>query len=71
MYCRVIALMMEATRTSETSIDNYFTRQFIPEDRQMRTFPFTSIQIHDHSKFLVASITLSVPVRTLYQDEEQ
>jgi len=26
------ALMMEAARTSETSVDNYFTRQYIPED---------------------------------------
>jgi hypothetical protein len=25
--------MMEATRTSETSVDNYFTRQYIPEDK--------------------------------------
>jgi hypothetical protein len=48
MYCRVkylstdvsevrtasiIALMMEAARTSETSVDNYFTRQYIPEDK--------------------------------------
>jgi hypothetical protein len=24
--------MMEAVRTSETSVDNYFTRQSIPED---------------------------------------
>jgi hypothetical protein len=34
--CKVIVdrrfLMMEATRTSETSVDNYFTRQYIPED---------------------------------------
>jgi hypothetical protein len=28
----LIALMMEAARTSETS-DNYFTRQYIPEDK--------------------------------------
>jgi hypothetical protein len=27
------ALMMEGTRTSETSVDNYFTRQYIPEDK--------------------------------------
>jgi hypothetical protein len=27
------ALMMEAARTSETSIDNYFTRQYIPENK--------------------------------------
>jgi hypothetical protein len=26
------SLMMEAARTSETSVDNYFTRQYIPED---------------------------------------
>jgi hypothetical protein len=30
---RFIALMMEATRTSETSVDNYFKRQYIPEDK--------------------------------------
>jgi hypothetical protein len=29
---RLIALMMEAARTSETSVDNYFTRQYNPED---------------------------------------
>jgi hypothetical protein len=28
----VRSLMMEATRTSETSVDNYFTQQYIPED---------------------------------------
>jgi hypothetical protein len=26
------SLIMEAARTSETSVDNYFTRQYIPED---------------------------------------
>jgi hypothetical protein len=25
-------MMMEAVRTSETSVDNHFTRQYIPED---------------------------------------
>jgi hypothetical protein len=25
--------MMEAARTSETSVDNYFTLQYIPEDK--------------------------------------
>jgi hypothetical protein len=29
---REIALMMEAVRTSETSVDNHFTRQYIPQD---------------------------------------
>jgi hypothetical protein len=31
--CKIIALMMEAARTSETSVDNYFTLQYIPEDK--------------------------------------
>jgi hypothetical protein len=26
------SLMMEAVRTSETSVDNYFTRQYNPDD---------------------------------------
>jgi hypothetical protein len=36
--CKIIvdrrrwSLMMEAARTSETSVDNYFTWQYIPED---------------------------------------
>jgi hypothetical protein len=29
----ILALMMETARTSETSVDNYFTRQYIPEDK--------------------------------------
>jgi hypothetical protein len=34
------SLMMEATRTSETSVDNYFTRQYIPEDNSEIEFIF-------------------------------
>jgi hypothetical protein len=30
--CLLGSLMMEAVRTSETSVDNNFTRQYIPED---------------------------------------
>jgi hypothetical protein len=28
----ISSLMMEAVRTSETSVDNHFTRQYNPED---------------------------------------
>jgi hypothetical protein len=28
--------MMKAARTSETSVDNYFTRQYIPQDNSER-----------------------------------
>jgi hypothetical protein len=33
-----IRAMMEAARTSETSVDNYFTRQYIPEDKSELVF---------------------------------
>jgi hypothetical protein len=33
MLCHTIALIMEAALPSETSVDNYFTRQSIPEDK--------------------------------------
>jgi hypothetical protein len=37
---RIVSLMMEAATTSETSVDNYFTRQCIPEDNSKKhTFP--------------------------------
>jgi len=36
----LIALMMEAARTSETSVDNYFTRQYIPEDKSVQLYLF-------------------------------
>jgi hypothetical protein len=29
----ITTLMMEAAHTSETSVENYFTRQYIPEDK--------------------------------------
>jgi hypothetical protein len=32
MFRAVIIGMMEAVRTSETSVDNHFTRQYNPED---------------------------------------
>jgi hypothetical protein len=36
--CTVIALMMEASRTSETSVNNYLTTwQYIPEDSKPLT----------------------------------
>jgi hypothetical protein len=40
--CKIIALMMEAARTSETSVGNYFTRQYIPEDKSELQTVFSS-----------------------------
>jgi hypothetical protein len=39
---RLIALMMEAARTSGTSVDNYFTRQYLPEDNSNMNYLFSS-----------------------------
>jgi hypothetical protein len=33
-------MMMEAVRTSETSVDNHFTRQYIPEDNSEQHLRF-------------------------------
>jgi hypothetical protein len=35
--------MMEAARTSETSVDNYFTRQYIPENKSEINYSWLSI----------------------------
>jgi hypothetical protein len=40
--------MMEAARTSETSVDNYFTRQYIPEDKsELHTRRRENLKSHD------------------------
>jgi hypothetical protein len=43
--------MMEAARISETSVDNYFTRQYIPEDNSELNEKFGEYRRHrDHLK---------------------
>jgi hypothetical protein len=43
---------MEAVRTSETSVDNYFTRQYIPEDNsELQTRRRENLKSHT---FLIA-----------------
>jgi hypothetical protein len=43
--------MMEAVRTSETSVDNHFTRQYNPEDSSELGWNFhviTDLRIHTY-----------------------
>jgi hypothetical protein len=40
----ISSLMMEAARTSETSVDNHFTRQYNPEDSSEQ--PCSCLQIN-------------------------
>jgi hypothetical protein len=43
----LMSLMMEAVRTSETSVDNHFTRQYIPEDNsELHTRPRENLKSH-------------------------
>jgi hypothetical protein len=60
----LIALMMEAARTSETSVDNYFTRQYIPEDKSeldsRRRENLKSQLQHSSSYFLTGFIWLTI-----------
>jgi hypothetical protein len=37
--------MMEAVRTSETSVDNHFTRQYIPEDNSEHRVEYRQMEI--------------------------
>jgi hypothetical protein len=41
---------MEAARTSETSADNYFTRQYIPEDKSELGSGVVHIRHRQHSE---------------------
>jgi hypothetical protein len=43
----IITLMMEAARSSETSVGNYFTRQYIPEDKsELHTLHHDNLKSH-------------------------
>jgi hypothetical protein len=52
--------MMEAVRTSETSVDNYFKRQYIPEDNsELHTRRRENLKSHkylNHLKFMLFQI---------------
>jgi hypothetical protein len=47
-------MMMKAARTSETSVDNYFTRQYIPEDNsELHTRRRENLKSHIVKNFLI------------------
>jgi hypothetical protein len=48
----IIVLMTEAASTSETSVDiELRTRQYIPEDSELRTRRRENLKSHIHSQF--------------------
>jgi hypothetical protein len=48
-YIAIIALMMEAVRTSETSVNfNVTTRRYIPEDTKLHTRRHENLKSHTH-----------------------
>jgi uncharacterized protein (DUF427 family) len=62
-----IRAMMEAVRTSETSVDNHYTRQYIPEDSLMmeavRTSE-TSVDNHYTRQYIPEDSLMMEAVRT-------
>jgi hypothetical protein len=53
--------MMEAARTSETSVDNYFTRQYIPKDNsELHTRPRENLISHTETVCFSATSASSV-----------
>jgi hypothetical protein len=67
------SLMMEAARTSETSVDNYFTRQYIPEDnselhtRRRENFEISQIRC----TFALLSVHLATHFLTQFNSEQE
>jgi hypothetical protein len=60
--------MMEAARTSETSVDNYFTRLYIPEDKSelivltCRIFECYDVYMNFHQNLSVGSVIIRIEV---------
>jgi hypothetical protein len=61
---------MEAVRTSETSVDNYFTRQYIPEDNsEHHTRPRENLKSHTEKMFKILpyfNLTSILQKKTLF-----
>jgi hypothetical protein len=53
--------MMEAVRTSETSVDNHFTRQYNPEDSsEHHTRRLENLKSHTMTMMLVVVVILLI-----------
>jgi hypothetical protein len=54
--------MMEAVRTSEKSVDNYFTRQYIPEDNsELHTCHRENLKSHIEPHYPYLGVTGLIP----------
>jgi hypothetical protein len=61
-----IALMMEASRTSETSVDNYFTQQYIPEDKsELHTRRRENLKSHNARILDLSEVRMLVKIQWL------
>jgi hypothetical protein len=64
-----ISLMMETERTSETLVDNYFTRQYIPEDNaELHTRRRENLKHHKYESHyqMLFILPLIPPTRAIY-----
>jgi hypothetical protein len=60
--CILDGRVIEAARTSETSVDNYFTRQYIPEDNS---------ELHTRRRENLKSHISFVPFRNVFDLPKQ
>jgi hypothetical protein len=59
-------MMMEAASTSETSVDNYFTRQYIPEDNsELHTRRRENLKSHTEGGLFRSAFYSSVEVQNM------
>jgi hypothetical protein len=81
LLCKMIVseVMMEAVHTSETSVDNHFTRQYNPEDSSEHNITSLHIVIfrqndgrkhEDHATNHIVSIFLNREVCEYFHDED-
>jgi hypothetical protein len=56
--------MMEAARTSETSVYDYFTRQYIPEDKsELHTRRRENLKSHDEDEIPLLPYSVRGPLK--------
>jgi hypothetical protein len=61
LFYALIALMMEAARTYEISVDNYFTRQFIPRSQIWTSYsPLWELEISHFGRYFQNDIISNI-----------
>jgi hypothetical protein len=63
--------MMEAVRTSETSVDNYFTRQYIQEDNSEQFLKFITLMKMEEARTSETSVDIDLRTRQYIPEDSE